>query len=124
MATRPFDEAWIDQKGTVFSDGESHFDIAQKIIKNIEPELWECSPGADPTSDWYDEVYEWMWKNGYGRLVGRWNGAVVIQTCSRYSSFRATLLSKAKNYCKRTEGITSLECDKEGRVLWSKEDTL
>lgn len=124
MAARPFDEAWIDSKGTVFSNGVSHFDIAQKRIREIEPTIWEINPGAEYESDWYDFCYQWMWSHGYGRLRGRWNGNITIQTCSKFPDFRANLLRKAKSYCKKTEGITALECDKTGRTLWSKEDTL
>lgn len=120
----PFDEAWISQKGEVFFDGDSHFDIAQKIIKQLDPELWNCSPGDDATSDWYDDVYEWMWEHGYGRLVGKWNGSIVIQTCARYPEYRPTLITKARAYCKKTEGVTELECDREGRTLWKRDDVL
>ena len=120
----PFDEAWISQKGEVFTDGDSHFDIAQQIIKQHDPELWECSPGSDPTDPWYDEVYEWMWEHGYGRLVGKWDGTIVIQTCSRFPQFRLALLEKARKYCKNTDGIIALECDKEGRIFWQRDSVL
>jgi len=125
----PFHEAWISSKGEIISGEPSHFEIAAAWIKKNDPESYSAilEGGEEHSSNhsFYDSCYEWMWKNGYGRLVARqWANDLTLQTSSDYPNFRPTLLRKAKKFAKDNGVFKEFLCDRTGKVLWSREDAI
>lgn len=125
----PFLEAWISPKGEIISGDPSHFEIAMNWIKKTDPDSYSVmlADGEEHSSNHslYDSCYEWMWKNGYGRLVARnWAKDLTIQTSLDYPEHRANLIRRAKKYAKDTFVFKSFMCDRTGKALWTRADTL
>jgi hypothetical protein len=123
----PFHEAWLSSKGEVFSDGDGHYDIGRKIIKEQDPESYTKLrlDMGDFSEDRIDFVYDYMWSRGYGRLVGRqWAKDITIGTSKDYPQYKANLIAKAKKVAKNNEEVKELLWEDTGRTLWSREDTI
>lgn len=119
---RPFDEAWISNKGELFHNAPSHFSIGTKLIRERDPELAKTFE-AYTYDEQYTRTYEYMWANGYGRLYGCGN-VLYFQTSKEHPQYRVSLLRHAKKYVKDSDYFNELLCDDTSRTLWSKKDIL
>lgn len=107
----------------MITDGYSHVNIAERYILRHDP---DAIFGMDQHSTiWWDTCYDWMFKNGFGRvIISNYRKTLVITASKDYPDLIIPVHSRAIKYAKNSENIQKVECDRTGRILWSREDVL
>lgn len=122
---KPFCEAWMNEKGEVFHDGESHFEIASNYMKSVDPDSYMNLGGDNCYEDcgaFYVAAYDYMYSHGFARLVLTYSKTLMITLHSKGTN-NAALIEAAINLCKERE-FKELANDRNDRTIWSRENKI